>query len=251
MSRFVLLVSLAFMLVSCIPTPAPEPVSAPTSLEVPYTLDKVSAKPLPEQYIAPILAMDQRVTKVLFYVNHHQQRFPSGQVRITFNLYNANLEQDEWVDWKMVYYDANNDRIEESDWETTLFPQQIIKTIRSNSIRPDVANFSVIVKTSPRTDLTKTKKLGFVREAEEKKAAEERAQREAEAKKMAAAGAAGAQVRGQVQGVAQVPVNPTVAGINNFNNTVGALGNSIQQATQATQAAAGFQQTIRAIQLLK
>ena len=249
MPRFILLLSLAFLLVSCIPTD-PEPVSAPASLKVPYTLDKVSAKPLPEQYIAPILAMDQRVTEVLFYVNHRQQRFPSGQVKITFNLYNANLEQDEWVDWKMVYYDSNNDRIEESDWETTLFPRQIIKTIRSNSMRPDVANFSVIVKTSPRTDLTKTKKLGFVREAEEKKAAEEQAKREAEAKKMAAAGAAvGAQPQGQ--GVARAPVDPTVAGINNFNNAIGAMGQTFQQATQATQAAAGFQQTIKAIRLLK
>ncbi len=248
MPRFILLLSLAFLLVSCIPTSAPEP--APVSLKVPYTLDKVSAKPLPEQYIAPILAMDQRVTEVLFYVNHRQQRFPSGQVKITFNLYNANLEQDEWVDWKMVYYDSNNDRIEESDWETTLFPRQIIKTIKSNSIRPDVANFSVIVKTSPRTDLKKTKKLGFVREAEEKKAAEERAKREAEAKKMAAAGApVGAQPQGQ--GVVRAPVDPTVAGINKFNNTIGAMGQTFQQATQATQAAAGFKQTIRAIQLLK
>jgi len=250
MPRFILILSLAFLFVSCIQTPDPESVSAPVSLKVPYTLDKVSAKPLPEQYIAPILAMDKRVTEVLFYVNHRQQRFPSGQVKITFNLYNANLEQDEWVDWKMVYYDSNNDRIEESDWETTLFPRQIIKTIRSNSMRPDVANFSVIVKTSPRTDLTKTKKLGFVREEEERKAAEERAKREAEAQKMAAAGqAVGTQPQGQ--GAVRAPVDPTVAGINNFNNTIGAMGNTLQQATQATQAAAGFQQTIRAIRLLK
>ncbi len=240
MPRFILLLSLVFLTVSC--ASDPEPASTPTSLKVPYTLDKVAAKPLPEQYIAPILAMDQRVTEVLFYVNHRQQRFPSGQVRVTFNLYNANSEQDEWVDWKMVYYDINNDRIEETDWETTLFARQIIKTIKSNSIRPDVTNYSVIVKTSPRTDLTKTKKLGYVREMEEKRAAEE----QAEAQKMMAGQGAGQQpeaMRGQT--------NAATAGINNVSNTIGAIGNTFQQATQATQAAAGFQQTIKAIQLLK
>ncbi|MEA1921709.1 MAG: hypothetical protein U9N63_03555 [Pseudomonadota bacterium] len=244
MSRFILLLSLVFLTVSC--AGDPEPVSAPTSLKAPYTLDKVAAKPLPEQYIAPILAMDQRVTEVLFYVNHRQQRFPSGQVRVTFNLYNANPEQDEWVDWKMVYYDINNDRIEETDWETTLFARQIIKTIKSNSIRPDVTNYSVIVKTSPRTDLTKTKKLGYVREMEEKKGAEELAEREAEAREMMAG-----QGAGQQPGAMGGQANPAAAGINNAGNTIGAIGNTFQQATQATQAAAGFQQTIKAIQLLK
>ena len=244
MPKLILLLSLVLLTVSC--ASDPEPASVPTSLKVPYNLDKVAAKPLPEQYIAPILAMDQRVTEVLFYVNHRQQRFPSGQIRVTFNLYNANPEQDEWVDWKMVYYDINNDRIEETDWESTLFARQIIKTIKSNSIRPDVTNYSVIVKTSPRTDLTKTKKLGYIREMEEKKAAEELAKREAETKKMMAGQGAGKQPKAM-----RIQTNAATAGINNVSNTVGAIGNTFQQASQTAQAAAGFQQTIKAIRLLK
>jgi len=140
------------------------------TLKVPYLLTKAPVRPMPDQYIAPVLAMDERITKVLLYVNHRQQRYPSGQVRILMNLYNANTAQDEWVDWKVLFYDADNNRIEETEWESTLFPRQIIKTIETRSLRPDVQNFTIIVKTSPRTDPEKTKPLGFVRELEEREA---------------------------------------------------------------------------------
>lgn len=134
----------------------------------PYHLSKAPLPPVPDQYVAPILAIDKRVTKVLLYVNHSQQKYPSGQVRILMNLYNANTAQDEWVDWKVLFYDENNNKIEETEWASTLFPRQIIKTIEARSLRPDVKNFTVIVKTSPRTDPTKTKPLGLVRELEER-----------------------------------------------------------------------------------
>jgi len=235
------------------PAPTPTAPPAPSRLETPYTLDKVSATPLPDQYIDPILALDQQVTEVLFYVNHRQQRFPSGQVRVIFNLYNADTTQDKWVDWKMIYYDSNNDRIEETDWETTQFTHKVIKTIKSNSMRPDVANFTLIVKSSPRTDPEKTKKLGYVREMEEKKAAEE-------ARKQAAAAAAASNA-GTAPGLQAVPAragtaypgqaNSATATINSANNTIGAIDNTIQQVNSAAQAAASFQQTIKAIRLLK
>ncbi len=254
MFRLPCLLIILLLLTGCVnyPTaPAPAASTAPSRLETPYTLDKVAATPLPDQYIDPILALDEPVTRVLFYVNHRQQRFPSGQVRVIFNLYNADESRDKWVDWKMVYYDSNNDRIEETDWETTLFTHKVIKTIKSNSIRPDVANFTLIVKSTPRTDPAQTKKLGYVREMEEKKAAEE-------ARKQAAAAAAAAQnatapqaLPGQARTTAAGQPNSVTATINSANSTIGAIDKTIQQVNSAAQAAASFQQTIKAIRLLK
>jgi len=256
MSRLSLLLTILLFLGGCVnysPEPAPNPPPAPSRLETPYTLDRVSATPLPDQYIAPILALDEPVTRVLFYVNHRQQRFPSGQVRVIFNLYNADNILDKWVDWKMVYYDGNNDRIEETDWETTLFTHKVIKTIKSNSIRPDVANFTLIVKSAPRTDTTKTKKLGYVREMEEKKAAEE-AKRQAAAVSAAQGGTASQAMpvpaRATQTNLAGQP-NSVSATINSASSTIGAIDNTIQQVNSAAQAAASFQQTIKAIRLLK
>jgi hypothetical protein len=188
---------------------------------------------MPEQYIAPIMALDERVTWSVYYVRHDQQRFQSGQVRVVFNLFNAQPDADVWMGWKVLYYDRDNYLIEETEWESVLLQSRVIKTLRSNSMRPDVMNFTMIVKSSPRTDPTLTKPLGFVREYEERMAEEEARHQEELARQQAATTYTSTQGRGQVsQGIQQMNQN-------------------IQQMNQTIQATDQLMQTIQSIGVLK
>lgn len=227
MQRLFGLMIIAIISTGCVQNQKPAP--QPGRLAVPYNLNSVPASPLPEQYIKAIMALDERIIESIYYVRHDQQRFQSGHVRIVFNLFNAQPDADVWMDWKVLYYDQDNYLIEETEWETTMFRSQVIKTIRSNSMRPDVMNFTLVIKSSPRTDPDLTKPLGFVREYEEKKAEEEARRQEELARQQAAAAGTSNQGMGQAaQGVQQ-------------------MNQSIQQMNQTIMATDQLMQTIRSI----
>jgi len=149
-----------------------------TRLDAPHTVGRLLGSPLPEQYTLAILALDEKISSSVYYVRHDHKRFPAGQVRVRFNLYNAQPVENVWMEWKVLYYNQDNYMIEETEWETTMLHAKVIATIRSNSIRPDVINYTLMIRSSPRTDPNLTKPLGYVQEYEEENIEKVRARQE-------------------------------------------------------------------------
>ena len=112
----------------------------------PYLLARNPSSSTPMQHRERLIAMDQSAADALFYVNHNQGRLPSGQVKVQVNLQNRDASHDIWMDWKIVFYDAQNFEIESTEWNKTFFPAKEVKAIQANSIRPDVQNFTVILR---------------------------------------------------------------------------------------------------------
>ncbi|MDM8543725.1 hypothetical protein QUF90_21840 [Desulfococcaceae bacterium HSG9] len=104
----------------------------------------------PMQHSERLIALDKSAANALLYVNHNQGRLASGQVAIQINLQNRSAQHAVWIEWKTVFYDKQNFKIEETEWEMTHFPAKEIKTLKINSISPDVMNFSIILR-SPAT----------------------------------------------------------------------------------------------------
>jgi len=94
-----------------------------------------------------LIALDKSAADALLYVNHEQSRLPSGQVYIQINLQNRSADHDIWMDWKVVFYDNQDFQIEETEWNSTYFPAKEIQTLKVNSIRRDVVNFTVMLQT--------------------------------------------------------------------------------------------------------
>jgi len=101
------------------------------------------------QYSETIIILDDDLVDKLYYVDHRLQRFPSGQVRIQVNMLNRDISPQVRIEWKIIFYDGQNYKIEETEWYTTHFPQNEIRTIKGESIRPDVKNFTVVLRTPP------------------------------------------------------------------------------------------------------
>jgi len=98
------------------------------------------------QHRERLIALDKFAASALLYVSHRQSRLPSGQVKIEINLQNKDPNGDLWLDWKVVFYDAQNFQIEETEWNKAFFPAKEIKTLKANSIRKDAQNFTVMLR---------------------------------------------------------------------------------------------------------
>lgn len=140
--RLSFVVLLSALLVGCQPRP---PHAGP------YLLKKNPLGGIPMQHRERLIAMDQSAADSLFYVSHRQNRLPSGQVLVQINLQNRDAANNIWMDWKVVFYDEQTFKIEETEWYHTYFPAKEVRTLRVNSIRPDVQNFTVILR-SPSTE---------------------------------------------------------------------------------------------------
>ena len=66
----------------------------------PYLLRASPDKPTPKQYTEPIIALDENITKGVYYVDHDQERLPSGNVRIVVRLQNRHVKDGVWVKYK-------------------------------------------------------------------------------------------------------------------------------------------------------
>jgi uncharacterized protein YcfL len=112
-----------------------------------YYLQQHPSAQAPMQHTERLIALDRSTVDALFYVNHTQGRLPSGHVAIQVNLQNKSAEHDLWVEWKVVFYDAQNFQLEETEWTLTHFPAKEVVTLKANSMRQDVMNFTIMLRT--------------------------------------------------------------------------------------------------------
>ena len=82
---------------------------------------------------------------VILYVNHDISRTPSGQIMVRLALKNA-IGYDQWADVKLVFFDAQMMEIERSAWQPVLFKAAEVTMVKGNSIRADVSDVGVILR---------------------------------------------------------------------------------------------------------
>ena len=143
MIRYLLYVVIASLLVGC---GASSRSSKPEGGL--YLLEHLPAGQVPMQYTENIIALDEDARDSLLYISHRQGRIPSGQVKITYALQNSSDRESAWITWKVVFYDSRNFKIEETEWQKTYFPPLQIQEISVNSIRKDVENFTLLLKSA-------------------------------------------------------------------------------------------------------
>ena len=83
----------------------------------------------------------------ILYVTHDIHRVPSGQIRVRLSLKNA-TGYDRWADVKLVFFDAQMMEIERSAWQPVLFKGAEVTLVEGNSIRADVADVGVILRST-------------------------------------------------------------------------------------------------------
>ncbi len=112
----------------------------------------------PPQFTEPLVAMDSWAGESVVYLDKRQHRFPSGQVEVAFTLRNPHQSPGVWLEWKVVFYDADNYLLEETEWYATYFPINEIVTLKQNSIGTRVVDYTVLVRTPPQDLPSKNKK---------------------------------------------------------------------------------------------
>lgn len=112
----------------------------------PYQPRAVPGRVTPMQFTEKIIFLDKDASRALMYVNNRHYRLKGGQLVVEANLQNRFSDVDLWAEVQVVFYDQANMRLEESSWERHHFPALEVTMIRFNSMRPDVVNYTVMIK---------------------------------------------------------------------------------------------------------
>ena len=95
---------------------------------------------------AHIRRLDSISKNLIKYVRHKDRRLPSGQIELVYVFQNKDQNKNVTIDWKVVYMDGAGFPMEETEWNSTVFPIGEDTTIRSNSLKQSVTTYVIVLR---------------------------------------------------------------------------------------------------------
>ncbi|MCP3986614.1 MAG: hypothetical protein GY723_19695 [bacterium] len=115
----------------------------PTGL---YTIDPDPKEGVPPQYVERLLAQDPAAAAAFFFVNHRHGFLPSGQIEVSVNLESRIVNDEYWLEWKAVFYDADRFPVEETEWHPFRVGPSVVHTIEASSTSPVAKDYTLFVR---------------------------------------------------------------------------------------------------------
>ena len=101
-------------------------------------------RPEPVQtYDIRLMAMDQVTEQYIHYISHRRLRLNAGQLGLQITLQNLHRTRNVAIDWRVIFYDKNQFRTEETEWNTLVFPPAEELVLKANSMNPAAVDFVI------------------------------------------------------------------------------------------------------------
>ncbi|MCP5056654.1 MAG: hypothetical protein GY937_07990 [bacterium] len=111
-----------------------------------YTIDPDPEGAVPPQYVERLLAQDSAAAAAFVFVNHRHGFLPSGQIQVSVNLESRIVNDEYWLEWKAVFYDADRFPVEETEWHPFPVGPSVVHTIKASSTSPVAKDYTLFVR---------------------------------------------------------------------------------------------------------
>lgn len=105
-----------------------------------------SKKPLYDSYDIRLMQLDPLTEEYIHYILHRRVRLPSGQLKGLVTFVNQHETRNISVDWKIKFYDSYGFELEETAWNSEIFPPRQETTLNFNSISNQAVDFMIIIR---------------------------------------------------------------------------------------------------------
>jgi hypothetical protein len=100
----------------------------------------------PHQLGHGVTMLDMNVRNSFLLINHSAKRSPGGQIQSRVTMQNIFKDNEVWADVRFIYFNADGEPVEQSEWRTYNFPPMELVLVENNSIRGDVQQFNAQFK---------------------------------------------------------------------------------------------------------
>ena len=114
----------------------------------PFPLDRKPEGEVPLQHRERLLAQDRQTERAVQVAAYEHGRLPSGQIQVRIDLL-SRRKDDYWMEWKVVFYDAQGFQVEETEWHSLHLAASVLQTVKASSISPKADDYTLFLRSQP------------------------------------------------------------------------------------------------------
>jgi len=115
----------------------------------PFPLDRKPEGEVPLQHRERLLALDRHAERAVQVAALEHGRLPSGQIQVRIDLQSRLRKGDYWLEWKVVFYDAQGFQLEETEWHPLHLTASVLHTVKASSIDPKAEDYTLFLRSQP------------------------------------------------------------------------------------------------------
>ncbi len=104
---------------------------------------------MPLQHRVRLIALDRYAERTVQVSAQEHGRLPSGQIQVRIEFMSRVRNRDFWLEWKVVFYDAQDFQLEETEWHPLHLTGPVLHKIKTNSISPKAEDYTLFLRSQP------------------------------------------------------------------------------------------------------